>query len=64
MVLGSSPVAVIYDRGLRRRKLADPSIILFLSFFAKKGKIYLMLKEPSGWNGKLVLAENKHKNAN
>ena len=53
-----------YDRGLCRRKLADPSISLFLSFFVKKSIIYLMLKKPSGCNGKLVLAENKRKNAN
>ena len=50
-----------YDRGLHR---TDPiSVRLFLSFFAKKIIIYLMLKKPSGCNGKLVLAGNKHKNA-
>ena len=53
-----------YDRSLRRRKLADSSISLFLSFFVKKIIIYLMLKKPSGCNGKLVLVENKRKNAN
>ena len=29
-------LCVYYDRGLRRRKLGDPSISLFLSFFFKK----------------------------
>ena len=45
-------------------KLADRSISLFASFFVKKSIIYLMLKQLSGRNGKLVLGENKHKNAN
>ena len=32
--------------------------------FCQMSIIYLMLKKPSGCNGKLVLAKNKHKNTN
>ena len=36
----------------------------FYRSLSKKSIIYLMLKKPSGCNGKPVLAENKDKNAN
>ena len=49
-----------YDRGLRRRKLTNPGISLFPSFFVKKS-IYQMWNKPSRSNGKLVLAKNKQK---
>ena len=53
-----------YNRGLRRRKLDNPSISLLLSFVVKKSMLYQMLKKPPRYNGKLVLTKNKHKNAN
>ena len=53
-----------YDRGLRRRRLNNPSIALFLTFLAKKSMLHQMLKKPLRCNGKLALAKNKHKNHN
>ena len=52
----------LLHRGLRRRKLANPGISFFLSFVKKS--ICQTLKKPSRCKEKLVLGNDKHKDAN